>query len=279
MPDTSKSLIRSRLLQHARDHGVLYDHVLRQYAQERVLHRMASSKGNEGTLLRGGWAMAVRLGVPHRRLTNLDLLCTVSADPGAFLTEIRGIGGTTADGLVLDGGSIRTRNLRDGVGVRIRMFGYLDNAQIPLQLDVGFGHALVPAPEVLQLPSMLDQPGAPTLGVCRFETVAAEAVGSVVLRGPLTLKMADIYDIWLCLQVDPMEDLELALQAAFFATGTPIPGEVPYVLTEQFASSDHARKNWLAFQKGASLTTEIGLGEAVGTIRDAVMPMFEAACV
>ena len=275
MTDSSTSLIRSRLLEHARDLDALYDHVLKQYAMERVLHRMASSAGNEGTVLRGGWAMAVRLGVPHRRLDSLDLLCP-AADREEILAEIRGIGGTAADGLMVDDGSIRTLDLRDGVGVRLRMFCYLESAQIPLRLDFGFGHALVPTPEVLQLPSMLDLPGAPMMDVCSIETVVAEAVVSIVRRGPRAVRMSDFYDTWLCLQVDPMTDLDLALQAAFATRETPIPGEIPYVLTEQFAESEHACKHWSAFTRGSAPTTEIELGEAVGAIRGAVMRLFEA---
>ena len=51
----------------------------------------------------------------------------------------------------------------------MRFTGYLGRARIPLQVDVSFGDALVPAPEEVQLQPILDLPSALLLGYIREE--------------------------------------------------------------------------------------------------------------
>jgi len=68
------------------------------------------------------------------------------------------------DGLSFLSKTIRVERIRDEEsyeGVRVLLEGRLGNVRIALQIDLGFGDALVPAPEGLELPTLLKFP-APT---------------------------------------------------------------------------------------------------------------------
>ncbi len=50
-------------------------------------------------------------------------------------------------------------------GVRVKMTAVLDTAQILVQVDVGFGDAITPSSEVIELPGFLDPPPNPVPGI------------------------------------------------------------------------------------------------------------------
>ena len=55
----------------------------------------------------------------------------------------------------------------------MRLTARLGQAEIPLQIDIGFGDAMTPTPTEVEYPTLLDLP-APRLKVCPKETVIAE---------------------------------------------------------------------------------------------------------
>jgi hypothetical protein len=48
-------------------------------------------------------------------------------------------------------------------GVRITLLGVLDGARCAVQVDVGYGDAVTPAPERVRFPVLLDDQPQPTL--------------------------------------------------------------------------------------------------------------------
>jgi|SRR5215475_3963251 len=80
------------------------------------------------------------------------------------------------DGLCFPSDTIRVERIRDEEayeGVRVRLEAQLGNVRIPLQIDVGFGDAIVPAPLELEFPTLLKSP-APKLKAYSKESVVAE---------------------------------------------------------------------------------------------------------
>ena len=63
-------------------------------------------------------------------------------------------------------------------GMRIKLMAMLGSLRIPLQVDVGPGDAVVPPPEVLDYPGLLDLPRA-RLRAYRPETSIAEKTEAV----------------------------------------------------------------------------------------------------
>jgi len=71
--------------------------------------------------------------------------------------------------------------------------------RIPLQIDVGLGDAIVPAPEDLEFPTLLKAP-APKLKACPKKSVVAEKFEAILKLGMANSRMKDFYDLWVLAQ-------------------------------------------------------------------------------
>jgi len=123
------------------------------------------------------------------------------------------------DGLSFLSETIRVERIRDEEayeGVRVLLEARLGNVRIPLQIDVGFGDAVVPAPEELEFPTLLKFP-APKLKAYSKESVAAEKFEAIVKLGMANSRMKDFYDLWMLAQRFQFESGTLAavIQATF----------------------------------------------------------------
>lgn len=81
-------------------------------------------------------------------------------------------------------------------GVRVTMIGLLDGARCPVQIDIGFGDAVTPAPENVQYPVILDGMPQPQLRVYPRYTVVAEKLEAMVKLGILNSRLKDYFDLW-----------------------------------------------------------------------------------
>ncbi len=81
----------------------------------------------------------------------------------------------TDDGLRFEATSIQTDDIRDDQeyhGIRVRLRGFLGRARLAIQIDVGFGDALVPAPQEVDYPAILE---FPTPRLRAYHPASAEA--------------------------------------------------------------------------------------------------------
>jgi nucleotidyltransferase AbiEii toxin of type IV toxin-antitoxin system len=103
------------------------------------------------------------------------------------------------DGLEFAPSTVRAREIREEQeygGVRVEMTVRLGQARLELQVDVGFGDALVPRPRKVDFPSLLGFPQARMLAY-RRETVVAEKFQAMVDLGIANSRMKDFYDLWM----------------------------------------------------------------------------------
>ena len=71
---------------------------------------------------------------------------------------------------------------------------YLERAKIPIQIDIGFGDIVTPAPSEASYPTLLEFPG-PRLLAYPKETVVAEKLEALVKLGIANTRMKDFYDL------------------------------------------------------------------------------------
>jgi hypothetical protein len=142
------------------------------------------------------------------------------------------------DGLTFLPDSVRAERIKDDKeyeGVRLHVTAMVGNARITVQIDVGFGYRVVPEPEEIDFPALLDFP-APHLRSYTRESVVAEKFEAMVKLGMLNNRMKDFFDLW-GLSRDFAFDGEIlahAINATFEARGTVIPAESPMALTAEF---------------------------------------------
>ena len=187
-----------------------------------------------------------------------------------------------ADSLVFDSGSIRTEDIRDDqeyFGVRIRMLGLLGNARVPIQIDVGFGDAVIPAPEKIDYPTILDLP-APRLNAYHPATVIAEKVNAMVVHGFMYSRMKDFYDIYILLNHMDINDdlLTEAIKATFERRKIELPHELPVAFTPEYLSDGVKETQWKAFLN-RSMLSESGLSieDVLESLRARLWPLLQKA--
>ena len=124
------------------------------------------------------------------------------------------------DGILFQPASIKGSVIRKDAGyggVRVDMRAALDGARIALQVDIGFGDAVTPAPESVLYPVLLEDLPAPQLRAYPKYTVVAEKLHAVCLLGMANTRMKDYFDLWVLFTDGTLEHDELcrSLQATF----------------------------------------------------------------
>jgi hypothetical protein len=79
--------------------------------------------------------------------------------------------------------------------MRVLLEARLANARIPLQIDVGFGDVITPAPVDVEYPTLLAFPAA-KMRAYPQESVVAEKFEALIKLGMANSRMKDFYDLW-----------------------------------------------------------------------------------
>jgi len=274
--------VRARLQNLAAQKGQVFDILLTRYALERFLYRLSRSQFSGQFVLKGAMLMTTWFDEPHRPTRDLDLLGF--GDPGAdpMLAVFRSILATPVDddGIAFDIAGLRVEQIREELaygGLRLRTTATLAGARINVVIDIGFGDAVEPGLDEIDLPVLLDLP-APHLRVYPRETVIAEKFQAMVMLGRANSRMKDFYDIWMLAKAYEFDDdrLPRAIAATFARRETAIPVEVPDALTAAFASDPSKQQQWNAFVRNLN-TVPASLTAVVEELRAFLMPQALAA--
>jgi hypothetical protein len=117
-----------------------------------------------------------------------------------------------------------------------------------MQIDIGFGDAVYPEPEVASFPVLLPME-APFIRAYPREASIAEKFHAMVVLDIRNSRMKDFYDIWFIANTwtFDMASLRHAILAAFERRGSAIPTGVPFALTEDFLNDPQKKQQWNAF--------------------------------
>lgn len=271
--------VRERLLNLSRERREEFEGLAVRYALERLLHRLGRSEYRRQFILKGALLFPLWSSEPYRPTRDLDLLG--SGEPSvAHLEQVfRDLCHLPVeeDGLqfqpdTVSGALIREDQIYEGV--RIRLVAGLAGATLRLQVDIGFGDVVTPAPEEVDYPTILGFT-APRLRAYPRETVIAEKLQAMVALGIANSRMKDFYDIWVLARRFTFEGdlLCQAIQATFARRGTPFPAGPPVALTPAFSHDRDKRTQWTAFLRRSRLeTTSIDFADIVTTLQEFVLP-------
>jgi hypothetical protein len=274
--------VHARLLALAKGQGESYDQMLQYFAIERFLYRFSLTEWG-GRLVVKGAIMLRAWGTPLGRPTrDIDFLGAMDNSVDAVERAVRDCLAMDYpdDGLVFDTGIETSEiNVADKYpGVRVVVRGHLDGGRFRLQLDIGIDDAVVPEPEWVDYPTLLDLE-APRILAYLPTTAIAEEFETMVSMGLANSRLKDYYDIWLLSTVHAHDGAELsaALDATFSHRGTPIPTDTPPALTDAFHASAEAQARWQAFLTGKGIDAPADLAQVCGVITSFVMPPTVAA--
>lgn len=151
--------VRARLQNVAKAQGVDFQRVLTRYALERLLYRLSVSAHKDHFLLKGALLFDLWFDVPLRPTRDMDLLGFGLAEMPHLVAAFQDICAIPVDdGIVFEARTIvadETRKEANYAGIRLSLMSILAGARCPVQIDVGYGDAVTPAPEMAEYPVLL----------------------------------------------------------------------------------------------------------------------------
>jgi predicted nucleotidyltransferase component of viral defense system len=277
-PKNVAASVRERLANIAKQGGESLQYILTRYAAERLLYRLSQSRHQANFILKGAMLFQVWRKSTHRTTRDLDLLGKGAPTIERLVDVFRDVASVEVDddGLSFPTDAIQGEQIKEEdeyQGIRIRGLARLGNARIPLQIDIGFGDAVTPAPEEISYPTLLDN-SAPQLLAYNRETVVAEKFQAMVQLGMTNSRMKDFFDIWCLAQDFAFEGqmLAAAIQATFQRRDTDLPDDLPVALSDEFALDNTKQTQWNAFLKKASVNERVELADALALLREFLLP-------
>lgn len=252
--------------------------MLTRYALERLLYRLGASKYAEQFLLKGALLFDLWFDVPLRPTRDIDLLGFGAAEIPHVIGIFRDLCRIeTEDGMSFAQDSVEATEIRKEAhyaGIRISMLGLLGRSKTAVQVDIGYGDAVTPAPEAATYPVLLPEFPAPQLRVYPRYTVVAEKVETLVTLGIANSRMKDYFDLWILHrqgELDPAT-LQASLVATFGRRGRPLPQDMPVGLSDDFAADPQKQRQWATFLKKNRLDA-LQLIEVIRALRAWLEPL------
>jgi hypothetical protein len=265
------------LLNRARQEQETFDAVLNRFGRERLLYRIGISEYRSQFLLKGAMLFALWYDMPHRPTRDMDLL---GFGPGElFVLErvFREIAQQSVDDGLTFSETVTAEEIRKDAnytGARVTVLATLEQARIPLQVDIGFGDPVTPAAEQIDYPVLLDDLNPPRLGAYPVYTVIAEKLQAIVSLGMANSRLKDYFDLQVLLEREALDEQVLAeaVRRTFAARSTPLPQQVPLGLSSEFGEAPGKQAQWLVFLQRNELA-EVALPAVVSQMREALMPV------
>lgn len=145
----------------------------------------------------------------------------------------------------------------------------MDGARCPIQVDIGYGDAVTPAPEPAEYPVMLSDTPVPILRVYPRYTVIAEKFEALISLGMINTRLKDCFDLWVILTTAELDQnlLGEAIAATLARRKTNPPSSLPVGLSEEFSADAKKIAQWNAFVKKNQLDAP-SLDVVVAILRD-----------
>ncbi len=266
--------VRARLLNLAKNENQQYQLLLTRYLQERLLYRLAHSRYRENFILKGGALLFAHDRFSARPTLDIDFMGThIDNDPlniKAAFSEVCQIK-CVEDAVVFHADTMTVADIaveKRYPGVRITVTVTLDTIRQDVSMDIGFGDIVVPAPVVLDYPTMLDNDDRLEVLAYSIETVIAEKFQTAIERGEANSRMKDFYDLYTLLETASVDSdaLKEAIATTFANRKTVYSERHPF-FNDDFGTSTNLNTRWNAFVRKLKSPTVKPFDEVMETLR------------
>lgn len=272
--------IQSRLKQIAQQEGKAYQLILTRYFQERLLFRVFSSGYALNFCLKGGALLYALEQEKSRPTLDIDFLALELSNEAPRLLEVFTEIATIeyeSDAVTLD---IRTLTAipitNEGAypGLRLKIAASLGNIRQVMQIDIGFGDVVTPAPTRMDYPTLLAM-ASPQVQAYSIETIIAEKFEAMIDLAQINSRMKDFYDVYRLLQGEHYEEsmLDQAITNTFTWRQTVAESAHP-LFRDDFATDQKRTRQWMTFLRKSGLDTRLEFTEVMKTITQKLHPIY-----
>lgn len=251
--------VAARLLNRAKQTGDDYQTLLTSFCFERFLYRLGQSEVRGRFVLKGAMLLRLWSDQPYRATRDLDLLRKGDGSFEAIRADIRTICGTPVepDAVSFDADAIQVEAIRaedEYAGTRATLPARCGTARLSLQIDMGLGDSVWPAPRSCAYPALLDFPPPEVLAYPR-EAVVAEKLEALVVLGDRNSRIKDFFDMHhLASRFEfDREILAEAVRRTLARRKTPVPVEPPIGLTPAYWENPSRPAQVRAFARRARI--------------------------
>lgn len=138
-------------------------------------------------------------------------------------------------------------------GIRVKVPGRFGTARFSVQVDLGFGDAITPAPQNIAFPTWLETLPAPAVLGCPLETIVAEKSETLFRRREANSRVRGWFDLWLLAKTRSFDGtlLQRAISNTFKRRLRPFKDD-PERLYHSIAANPRRAANWSAFRNSLS---------------------------
>lgn len=275
--------VRARLLNKARAEGRNFQELLQYFVMERFLYRLAESNLRDSFLLKGALLLHAKLSLMGRATRDVDFLGKIVNDPREIEAAIRRVceQQVAEDGVIFDTNSIQAQRIvvqDEYSGVRVEFSAHVENAVLPLRVDIGIGDEVYPYPTSIEYPSLLGFP-CPNLRCYPLTTVVAEKLEAMLSLGLANTRLKDYFDLLVISRQHEFsgEELAEAVRRTCRRRQTEISID-PAGLSTDFGRE--RMNDWKGFMNRSGLTQEGNWPDLDGLLhelRSFLLPLLAAA--
>jgi predicted nucleotidyltransferase component of viral defense system len=280
--------IKSRLTNIAQKDKQTYQLILIRYFTERLIYRLSISTFKDHFCLKGGALLYAFEQETSRPTMDLDLLgLHITNEQLKLKTVFQTISQITCeeDCVIFLSDAIATSELqKEGrySGVRLKIEGRLGNIRQMLQIDIGFGDIVTPAPIKMTYPTLLQMP-SPYIMAYSIETVIAEKFEAMINLAAQNTRMKDFYDVFRLLESNTYRKdvLTDAISNTFQQRKTLFVSN-PVVFTQDFGENAKRLLQWNAFLRKMNYHVtfeEIDFKTVMSVIIENLQPIYDKLSV
>jgi predicted nucleotidyltransferase component of viral defense system len=256
MKKGSSKSIRDVLLNLSNKENLPFQQVVTRFLHERLLYRLSTSEFKTAFILKGGNLLYAMHGLHTRPTMDIDMLAKNILNNRDTVKEIFSAIcelNYADDCVIFDSHNITVFDIAEEKkysGVRLLINARFDTIKETIQIDIGFGDIITPAPLFLLYPAILKEFESVQIMAYSAETVIAEKFEAMISLGIYNSRMKDFYDVYFLLKNNNIDNkyLREAIRKTFKQRNVSYKENHP-LFSEEFVKNPNRIFQWKHFLK------------------------------
>lgn len=243
--------LKAKIRNFAEEKNISAQAVLQNYMFERFLERISKSRYKDNFIIKGGMLIASIVGIDNR--STMDMDATIKNYP------------MNKEALAVAMAELCNMDIGDGVhfafmkidpirqddlygGYRVRLTADYDTIITPLLIDISKGDAITPREISFSYKALLTEQVI-ELWAYNIETVLAEKVETILVRGEQNTRPRDFYDVYILVNTQKFDEVVFAkaLKRTAHHRGTEHILETYIEIIKSIEKSEILKDRWLKY--------------------------------
>lgn len=276
----SKNALQARINNLSSKTGVHQNILLKAFFFDAFLKRLAASKYAQNFVFKGGFLLSSALGVNQRSTMDMDFLIQkMELKEETIVKVLTDICEVNVDDPVrFEWEGIEAIRQEDRYGgFRVMLLGRLENIKETVPIDIATGDPITPQAIIHQYKCLLDDEVL-SFQAYNFETILAEKLQTILVRGILNSRSKDFFDLFIIHQLRWESVDQQALKEAFSATcayrGTHFSLSEALRIIDDIKSDKQMEQRWEIYRKKNKFVGDISFQDSL----KAALLVANAAC-